>query len=139
MTKLEKILNRADELGMVVILGYFYFGQDQHLENEAAVINAVDNATKWILDKGYKNILVAINNETNIEYDHEILQPHRVHELIEKVKNITEDGHRLLVSTSYGGGFIPLPNVVQTADFLLIHGNGVNNPSRITEMVELTR
>lgn len=139
MARLEKILNRADELGMVVILGYFYFGQDQHLKDEAAVIKAVDNITHWILDRGYGNILVEINNETNIEYDHEILQPHRVHELIERVKNISKDDRRLLVSTSYGGGTIPSPNVVKTADFLLIHGNGVDDPVRIKEMVELTR
>ena len=33
-----RIVDRADELGMVVILGYFYFGQDQRLTNEAAVV-----------------------------------------------------------------------------------------------------
>ena len=37
MGRLERILDRADELGMVVILGYFYFGQDQRLADEAAV------------------------------------------------------------------------------------------------------
>jgi len=31
MRRLEKVLDRADELGMVVILGLFYFGQDERL------------------------------------------------------------------------------------------------------------
>jgi len=137
MQRLERILDRADDLGMVVILGYFYFGQDQLLEDEAAVIHAVDNITNWILKKGYRNILVEINNEANIRYDHKILQPERVHELIERVKGLGEG--KLLVSTSYGGGFIPLSNVVRTADFILIHGNGVKDPNRITEMVNETR
>src|SRR6476659_2412096 len=35
--RLERILDRADELGMVPILGYFYFGQDERLKDEAAV------------------------------------------------------------------------------------------------------
>jgi len=35
--RLEKIIDRADELGMVVILGIFYFGQDQRLKDEEAV------------------------------------------------------------------------------------------------------
>lgn len=30
----ERILSKADELGMVVILGYFYFGQDEQLKDE---------------------------------------------------------------------------------------------------------
>jgi len=124
----------------VVILGYFYFGQDQNLEDEAAVINAVENITHWILNKGYKNILVEINNECDVRaYDHDILKPGRVHELIDQVTQIRENGYRLLVSTSYGGGSIPLPNVVKSGDFLLIHGNGVKDPTRITEMVNETR
>lgn len=139
MDRLERILNRADELGMVVILGYFYFGQDQHLENEQAVLKAVDNMTNWILDKGYKNILVEINNECNIQYDHAILQADRVHELIKRVQNTKKNGNRLLVSASYSGGFLPLPNVVQTADFILLHGNAVDDPAQITALVDSVR
>jgi hypothetical protein len=37
MDRLEIIIDRADELGMVVMLGYFYFGQDENLEDEEAV------------------------------------------------------------------------------------------------------
>lgn len=139
MARLERILDKADQLRMVVILGYFYFGQDQHLEDEKAVINATDNITNWILNKGYRNILVEINNECNIRYDHKILQPDRVHELIVKVQQLKKDGYRLLVSTSYGGGFLPLTNVVKVSDYILLHGNGIKNPAEITALVAATR
>src|SRR5436305_723440 len=102
MKRLERIIDRADELGMVVILGYFYFGQDERVRDEAAVIRATDLATTWILDRSYRNVLVEINNECNVRYDHAILQPPRVHELIERVKTTTRDGRSLLVTTSYG-------------------------------------
>jgi hypothetical protein len=46
MARLKKILDRADELGMAPIVGYFYSGQDQHLEGDAAVTRAVDEATR---------------------------------------------------------------------------------------------
>jgi hypothetical protein len=62
LARLERILDRADELGMVVILGYFYFGQDERLRDESAVIRATDEATKWILNHGWRNVLVEINN-----------------------------------------------------------------------------
>ncbi|HMJ91710.1 MAG TPA: hypothetical protein VK530_17945 [Candidatus Acidoferrum sp.] len=139
MGRLERIIDRADELGMVVILGYFYFGQDERVRDEAAVIRATDNATRWVLDRGYRHVLVEINNESNVRYDHAILQPARVHELIERVKSTTRDHRRLFVSTSYGGGTIPKENVVRAADFLLIHGNGISDPKKITEMVRATR
>src|SRR5947199_7323045 len=76
--------------------------------------------------RGYRNVLVEIDNECNVRYEHAILQPERVHELIERVKKITRNGRSLLVTTSYGGGTIPKQNVVRVADFLLIHGN--DNP-----------
>jgi hypothetical protein len=140
LSRMERVLDRADDLGMVVIVGYFYFGQDERLRDEAAVIAATDAATNWLLDKGYTNVLVEVNNECNIKaYDHAILREDRVHELIERVRRTERNGRRLLVSTSYGGGTVPLENVVRVSDFLLIHGNGVSNPDRIVEMVQQTR
>ncbi len=139
MDRLERILDRADQLGMVVILGIFYFGQDERLRDEAAVVRALDNALDWVLEKGYTNILLEINNECNVRYDHAILRPERVHELIQRVKERTHGSHRLPVSTSYGGGTIPGENVVRAADFLLLHGNGVGDPARIREMVRRAR
>ncbi len=139
LRRLERILDRADELGMVVMLGYFYFGQDERVRDEAAVIRAKDEATRWILDHGWRNVLVEINNECNVRYDHAILKPDRVNELIERVKKTTREGRRLLVSTSYGGGTIPKENVVRASDFMLLHGNGVSDPKKISDMVRQTR
>jgi hypothetical protein len=139
MDRLEKILDKADELGMVAIVGLFYFGQDERLKDEKAVINAVNNTVNWLFERSYTNILIEINNECNIEYDHDILEPERVHELIDLVKGRKEKGFRYYAGTSYGGGTIPLPNVVRSSDFILIHGNGVSDPSEITAMVEKTR
>lgn len=139
MARLARILDRADELGMVAIVGYFYFGQDERLRDEAAVLHATDGATKWLLDGGWHNVIVEVNNECNVSYNHAVLQPQRVHELIGRVRKMERDGRRLLASTSYGGGTIPQENVVRASDFLLLHGNGVRQPARIAEMVRQTR
>lgn len=140
MRRLEKVLNKADDIGMVVILGYFYFGQDGNLTDEAAVIRAVENATNWVLDKGYRNVIIEINNECNVRYDdHEILQCHRVHELIRLVKDIEVNGRRLYASTSMGGGRVPPFNIVDVSDYVLLHGNGVRNPERLVEMIREAR
>lgn len=137
--RMKRVIDFADDLGMVVILGYFYFGQDERLQDEAAVIKAVDQTTAWILDHGWRNVIVEVNNECNVRYDHPILQPERVHELIDRVKATTRDGYRLLVSTSYGGGRVPSENVVRSSDYILLHGNGVHDHRRIPELVKETR
>jgi hypothetical protein len=130
-----QILDRADELGMAVILGLFYFGQDERLTDEAAVVRAVDATTDWIFAHGWRHVLVEINNECNVKYDHAILRPERVDELITRVRARENDGRHLLVGTSYGGGTIPGGRVVQASDFLLVHGNGQASPAKITAMV----
>ena len=149
MARLQRILDKADELGMVAIVGYFYFGQDQRLKDEAAVQRAVLNATNWILERGYRNVLVEVNNECNISYDHEILKPPRVPELITLVQQQTRNGRRLLVSTSFGGTTSGGPRdhpdtpitaaVVKQSDFVLIHGNGPNDPALIQRCIAATR
>ncbi|MCC5938659.1 MAG: hypothetical protein JJU34_15365 [Lunatimonas sp.] len=140
MDRLKLILDKADDLEMVVILGIFYFGQDQNLDDEQAVINAVKNSVNWVLEEGYENVLIEVNNECDVNaYDHEILKPARVHELIELVKSMEQNGRRLLVSTSYKGNTPPKPNVVKSADFILIHGNGVRTTEMMEKLIENTR
>jgi len=140
VARLEKILDRADALGMVVILGYFYFGQDQNLEDEAAVLHATDLATSWVLDHGNRNVIVEVANEcNNAGYDQPIIMSDRVHELVRRVKGNQRNGRRLLVGVSYNGNTLPTPNVVRESDFILLHGNGVKEPERISEMVTQVR
>ena len=138
--RLTRVLEAADRLGMVVILGYFYFGQDQRLRDEAAVLRATDEATQWILAGGWRNVLIEIANETgHPDYDHAILQPERISELIKRVQGHQRDGHRLKAGTSGCGGVVPRESIVQASDFILLHGNGVHNPEDIGHMVQRTR
>ncbi len=141
MTRLERVIDKADELGMVIILGLYYFGQDERVNDERAVIASVEAAVDWLIAKNYTNVMVEVNNECDVEsYDHDILKPSRVHELIERVKQRSaEQNHAILAGTSYRGGAIPKSNVVKVSDFLLLHGNGAKEPQRITEMVQQTR
>jgi hypothetical protein len=140
MTRLARVIDKADVLGMVVILGIYYFGQDERLEGEAAVVAGVDATIDWVVAKRYSNVLIEINNECNVRYGHAILRPDRVHELIRRAKERSgPNKFPLLVGTSYGGNTVPKPNVVEASDFLLLHGNGVYDPARIGAMVRETR
>jgi hypothetical protein len=139
MARLERILDKADELGMVVILGIFYFGQEKVLNGPEAIRKAVDGSVEWVLEQGYRNVIIEVDNESNVIYKQPLLLPEGVHELIEQAKAHTRDGRRLLVGTSFGGGYIPVSKVVKASDFLLIHGNGISDPHKIVEMVRKTR
>jgi hypothetical protein len=125
---------------MVVILGLFYSGQDERLKDEAAVKAAVVNAARWLHRQGARNVLVEIANECSSKlYQQNIMRAERMHELINLMKSVTPSGRQLPVGASFGGGLIPTANVMEASDFLLVHGNRVNDPNRIAEMVEITR
>ncbi len=139
LARIEMIINRADELGMVIMLGVFYFGQDHRLEDEAAVKRAVTNTVGWIADRGFKNVLLEIANEHDIIYSHAIIR-NRPHELITLAKqHATKRGIDLPVSVSLAGGRIPSEAVVAASDFVLLHGNGVRNPQRMESMIQTVR
>jgi hypothetical protein len=95
----------------------------------------------WLFEKKYRNVLIEICNETHAggAYDHDILLPDRIHELINLVKKNKQKGYRYLVGTSFGGMKIPTSNVVEVSDFLLIHGNGAKEPSMLDDLAEATR
>ena len=136
--RMRRVLDALDAAGMVGIVGYFYQGQDERLEDEAAVLRAVDAATDFLLEGGWRNVCVEINNECDTRYEHPVLQPERVHELIARVRE--RSGGRLPVGTSYRGrGSIPSPAVVRESDVLLIHGNGTTDPDLIADQVDRTR
>ncbi|MFP3938511.1 MAG: hypothetical protein ACLFVW_09235 [Phycisphaerae bacterium] len=144
--RMARILDKADELGMVPIVGLFYFGQDEVLENEQAVLAATDNAVDWLLQRGYSHVVIEIANEIDNrdKYEHDILTPERVCELIRRVRErsagkVDSPAGRLPASVSYCGGKLPSEDVLSDGDFVLLHGNGVEEPDRIRGMVEQVR
>lgn len=133
LDRLRRLLAAADRAGMVVIVSYFYFGQDEYLADDAAVRRGTREATAWLLDSGFQNILVEVNNESDIPlYERAILTPPHVHELVALVRSMQKDGRRLPVTTSFSGGHyfrdvekgLPPDAVIEVSDFILVHGNG---------------
>jgi hypothetical protein len=119
-----------------VILGLFYFGQDERLVDDHSVVRGVDKITDWLLRNKFRNVLVEIGNESDLDYDHPILQPDRVSELIQRVQRRSRG--RLKVSTSFAGGSIPPSEVIRQADFILVHGNGQSS-DQIGGMIDRIR
>jgi len=125
---------------MLLILGLFYFGQEQYMENEAAVYKGLDNTMQWLFNNNYRNVIIEVVNETGPKsYKQRILQADRIHEMIDYIKAKKENGYRYLVSTSYRGAAIPDEAVVKSSDYILLHGNDVHNPTDISKMVEKTK
>jgi hypothetical protein len=139
LERLRLVLDAADANRIVVILGLFYYAQDQRLASEEAVKRGVDEIVDWLVTNGYTNVMVEIANESTAASDrfqHPILRPARIAELITRVKE--RSGGRLLASTSFGPGAIPPDLVLAASDFVLLHGNN-RTPTEIRAMVAQVR
>ena len=140
MNRLEKIIDRADELGMVIMVGIFYFGQDQRLENENAVKQAVTNTVDWIADRGFTNVILEIANEYPApNYSHDIIRE-RPEELIRLAQQrAAERGLNLPVSVSSFALQPPSQAVVDASDYILLHGNAIKEPNAMVQKIQTLR
>lgn len=160
MDRLTRLLQAADAAGIIVIVGYYYFGQDKYITDEDAVKAGVVNVTDFLLETGLQNLLIEINNECDIpHYKHPILGAARVHELIALAKSRMTPDRAILTSTSFAGGAyhmgfwdgrrdmsdvdamdkgIPTDAALEVSDFVLVHTNEMNMPNT-REVINRTR
>lgn len=121
--RMDRLIRAADDLGMVVIVSYFYGAQARRLKDGRAVRNAVTTASNFLKDGGYTNVLIEVANELNIgEFAHHpiIQEPEGMASLIDLAR--AESGG-LAVGCSGGGGYRNR-EVAEASDYILIHGNG---------------
>ena len=133
-SRLLRVLDALDANGMAAVLGLFYISATPPLKDEAAVIRATDEVTDLICDQGYTNIIIEVANESDIpRWPYEIIKPARADELVTRIQmrskgKIRNAAGRLLVSTSYViEGTLP-EKLLQAADLVLWHGNGLPAP-----------
>ncbi len=132
--RLAQVLERADELGMVVIVGLFYWVMLNKMDDEAAIWRAADEALAFLERTGRRNLLIELANEIDVVVDHtpyDIFGADRVHEMGAKLR----EAHPGFLYSTSGGGVnaeswrgMPSPEMVETFDYVLIHGNGTRPP-----------
>ncbi len=121
--RMDRLIRAADEIGMVVIVSFFYGEQARRISEGVGIRNAVVTASRFLKDGGYRNVIIEIANEHNIPpfKAHPILQePEGMAVLIDLARR--ESGG-LPVGSSGGGGYRH-KEVADASDVVLIHGNG---------------
>ena len=141
LARLSRILEEADRLGMVIILGLFYFGQDQRLENEAAVRQGAENIIGWLKDGGHRNVIIEVANECDVpRYTHPILTAEGMPGFLGDLRSYA--GEEMMLSVSYRGGSVPSEKALAAMDFVLMHGNGIGSEeigANVREAREMTK
>ena len=130
--RLDKILSKADDLGMVPIVQFFYWGQVSRFNKNNKAINAsITNIVDFIISKGYSNILVDVANEcTGGQYKGTILLcSDNMTTTITNIKGYikSKTGKSNGDLGIYFGSSVNSPphdDLIGASDFVLMHGNG---------------
>ncbi|NLX99671.1 MAG: hypothetical protein GXY83_26545 [Rhodopirellula sp.] len=127
LDRVARVIEACDRHGVAVILGCYYQRQDQILRDETAVRDGAVNVARWVLSRGYTNLLLEIANEyPHRGFDHAVLRSAEGEASLIELARRAAPG--LLVSTSgIGDGNLAEPEA-RTSDFILIHFNGVPVP-----------
>ena len=128
--RLKRVIQEADKLGMVVIVGYFYGGTAARIDEapqDQYVQQAIQQASAFLRDLPNRNILIEVANEvTEFLYPtHPWLQPSGIVDAVHLAQQTVR--HEIPVSFSWIGdppsrssrGF----QALREADFVMFHTN----------------
>lgn len=136
MARMERAIRALNANGMVAIVNYFYLGQENRLRDNTSTLRAADNATNWMVSKGFRNVIVDAVNESSSAFKNSVVEPQRVHELISRIKQ--KSAGTLLVGTSLPGGVLASSAVIAASDVVFLHGNG-QTESRLRSQIKALR
>jgi len=125
---------------MVVIVGFFYFGQDRRVAvtpDDGHARQAIVNGIEFLKSLPDRNILVEINNEANPGYGHPLLRPNeRLAEAVLLAKQ--RAGGRIPISFSWVGSVGqaggPGQEAIDAVDYVMFHTN-MRTPEEVHQMI----
>ena len=142
--RLRQVIERADQLGMVVIVGFFYQGSahwvDMASDDRYARV-AIIQASQFLKGLSNRNILIEIANEVDPStYEHPILQPDGIIDAVRLAQETVQ--HQIPVSFSlYGSPPDPRSReylAMKSIDYILIHTNG-RTPEGVDRYIQRIR
>jgi hypothetical protein len=134
LLRLQRALN---ERGMILVLMYFYEGQNGVLLDAGAIRRAVINATDWLVQHNCRNVIIEIANEYDLrEWEYDPWIPNHIGELMELARNRFRPGFRLPIGASTTGMDV-FNSTRDHADLAMIHGNGRTPEEKRKHVAEL--
>jgi hypothetical protein len=123
--RMRQVFDRADDLGMVVIAGIFYWRHVSKLNGDKAIRRAAESALQFIADSRCRNVMIELANENQEQWPWEMLRPSQAHRFLTDLRS-TFASQSLLWSTSVvGHQLLPPDAMIEASDYILIHGNGM--------------
>ena len=119
MERLAHILEKADGLGMAVLLTLFERRQEKYFDDEYALLAALVNAAGWIGECGHKNLLVSIADAASAPFRGSVMAPENAPRLLEAFRRASGGG--IPVSLGARPEFAEASSLAGEADFIPLY------------------
>ncbi len=128
LARTKKLLKAADQRGMVVCLTYFDPAQDEALANPRAIVAAVRNMTRWLVEQDFRNVVIEVANAWDLEgdtWDHRRFVPRNIANLVMEAREEFNGAAFTLPIGASTGGSLSYPNsLARVCDLVLLQGGG---------------
>jgi len=139
--RMERCIAALDQLGMVAVVSFFYFGQTARLQDDDAIAHAIREGTEFLAGLNRKNIIIEIANEVALDWQsyHYLqfrsLALENVHHHVRFAQELC--GRSMPVTASLLASQLPTGDLVRTSDLILPHGNdlGPEGHVRKTQLI----
>jgi len=126
--RLRRVIEEADRLGMVVIVGFFYSGSNERIAagpEDRYAKEALRQASLFLKNLPHRNILIEIENEVSAGFSHPIMQPDGILDAVLLAQKTVE--RQIPVSMSWIRAAMPrdarVDAAMRAADYVMFHTN----------------
>ena len=132
MTRLKNILDKSQELDMIVIVSMFYRTQVSIFEKYDNALKGFTNVLEWLKAGNYKNVIIEPVNECEFsEFKPVGLQCSQNVPSLIKLAN----SYGFPSGNSQKGGVVPTSAIIDASSVILIHGNGLSSNSEYKSFI----
>ena len=142
--RMRRVLQRADELQMVPIVGLFYSSHIVKFTDDAAMWRAAGNALDFLAGTGLRNFIVEFANEIEVIHrftQNDLYDAANANHLVDRLRALHPE---FIYTVSHCGANpdtgrgIPTPELIQAEDIICIHGNGCKE-DRLARAIEAVK
>ncbi len=128
LARLDRLIQAADRRGLIVCLVLFQQDQDEVLYSPQAILEAVQNITRHLIERNARNVIVDVADawdEPEGHWDHRRFIPRYVENLIRAVREQFQHADfSLPIGASSGSGMMYPISLAQLCDVVLLQGDG---------------
>ena len=143
MDRLDRLIDAANNRGMILCLVLFQQDQDEALASPEAILAAARNVAQYLIERNARNVIIDVADawdEPQGRWDHRRFVPRYVEHLIRTVREQFQDSDFTPpIGASSGSGMLYPLSLAQLCDVVLLQGDGRSASDKLARSRQFKR